>query len=92
MPELSAYIVLVAAALLCVLLLVLVWLTFKSRRRSSHFEPPDFSETGARFVSKARYRGRRVFHYDDGGVLAETRRGFEAFENFDAYRYHVDRR
>jgi uncharacterized protein (DUF427 family) len=57
-----------------------------------NFEPDAISRTGARLVSKARYRGRRVFHYSDGEVIAETKRGFRPFESFDAYRYYVDRR
>ena len=61
-------------------------------RRMRHFEPPARLHNGARLVSKARYRGRRVFHYSDGEVIAETRYGYKPFESFDAYRYHVDRR
>jgi hypothetical protein len=57
-----------------------------------NFEPEAISRNGARLVSKARYRGRRVFHYSDGEVIAETKRGFRPFESFDAYRYYVDRR
>jgi hypothetical protein len=61
-------------------------------RRKRHFQPPSHSRNGARLVSKARYRGRRVYHYSDGEVIAETKRGYKPFESFDDYRYHVDRR
>jgi hypothetical protein len=63
-----------------------------SARSKRHFRAPELSRNGARLVSKARYRGRRVFHYSDGEVIAETRRGYKPFESFDAYRYHIDRR
>ena len=49
------------------------------------------TETGARLVSRARYRGRRVAHYSDGSVLAETRLGFKSFESFEAYQRYIDR-
>jgi len=47
--------------------------------------------TGARLVSRARYRGRRVAHYSDGSVLAETRIGFKSFESFEIYQRYIDR-
>lgn len=74
-----------------VLVAFLVFLALGSRSKR-HFEAPALSRNGARLVSKARYRGRRVFHFSDGEVIAETRRGYKPFESFDAYRYHVDRR
>ena len=49
------------------------------------------SQSGARQVSRARYRGHRVLHYSDGSVLAETRFGFKPFESFDQYRQYIDR-
>jgi hypothetical protein len=49
------------------------------------------SPSGARQVSRARYRGYRVVHYSDGSVLAETRVGFKSFESFDLYRQYIDR-
>ncbi len=46
---------------------------------------------GAQLVSRARYRGRRVAHYSDGSVLAETRLGFKSFESFEVYQRYIDR-
>ena len=46
---------------------------------------------GTKLVNRARYRGRRVAHYSDGSVVAETRFGFKPFENFEAYRRYIDR-
>lgn len=46
---------------------------------------------GAQLVSRTRYRGRRVAHYSDGSVLAETRLGFKSFENFELYQRYIDR-
>lgn len=46
---------------------------------------------GAQLVSRARYRGRRVAHYNDGSVVAETRIGFKPFESFEAYQRYIDR-
>ena len=77
--------------LVLVLAALLVLLALGSRSKRD-FEAPSLWRNGARLVSKARYRGRRVFHYSDGEVIAETRRGYKPFESFDAYRYHVDRR
>jgi len=75
-------------------IMMLAWLAYCAivSRRKRHFEPPSHSRNGARLVSKARYRGRRVYHYSDGEVIAETKRGYKPFESFDDYRYHVDRR
>lgn len=81
-----------AAGMLVIILLVAGLVAIGSVRRKKHFEPEPISRSGARLVSKARYRGRRVFHYSDGEVVAETKRGFKPFESFDAYRYYVDRR
>jgi len=46
---------------------------------------------GVQLVSRARYRGRRVAHYSDGSVLAETRFGFKSFESFEVYQRYIDR-
>jgi len=46
---------------------------------------------GIQLVSRARYRGRRVAHYSDGSVLAETRFGFKPFESFEMYQRYIDR-
>jgi uncharacterized protein (DUF427 family) len=78
--------------MLVIILLGALIYVLGSGRRKRNFEPDAISRTGARLVSKARYRGRRVFHYSDGEVIAETKRGFRPFESFDAYRYYVDRR
>lgn len=92
MSDSVTYIVLGAAGTLVVILLAsLAYIAITSRRKR-HFEPPSHSRNGARLVSKARYRGRRVYHYSDGEVIAETKRGYKPFESFDDYRYHVDRR
>ncbi len=92
MSESVTYIVLGAAGMLVIMMLV--WLAYGAivSRRKRHFEPPSHSRNGARLLSKARYRGRRVYHYSDGEVIAETKRGYKPFESFDDYRYHVDRR
>ena len=60
---------------------------YKTRRWKDDRDAP----SGARLVSRARYRGRRVVHYSDGSVLAETRFGFKSFESFDLYRQYIDR-
>ena len=87
-----SYIVLSAAGMLALVLVsVLLFLAFGSRSKRN-FAAPAISRNVARLVSKARYRGRRVFHYSDGEVIAETRFGYKSFESFDAYRYNVDRR
>ena len=85
---------LIAGALIMLVVIGLVYglVMLVARRRMRVFEPEQITREGARLVSKARYRGRRVFHYSDGGVVAETKHGFKPFESFDAYRYHVDRR
>ncbi len=46
---------------------------------------------GIQLVNRARYRGRRVAHYSDGSVLAETRFGFKSFESFEMYQRYIDR-
>ena len=92
MSEATGYIVLGAAGMLAIILLGALIFVLGSGRRKRNFEPEATSRNGARLVSKARYRGRRVFHYSDGEVVAETKRGFKPFESFDAYRYYVDRR
>jgi hypothetical protein len=90
--EATGYIVMGAAGMLVIILLGALIFAIGSRRGKKNFEPDAISRSGARLVSKARYRGRRVFHYSDGEVVAETRRGFKPFESFDAYRFYVDRR
>ena len=92
MSDTVLYISLGAAGTLAIMLMA--WMAYGAvaSRRKRHFEPPSHSRNGARLVSKARYRGRRVYHYSDGEVIAETRRGYKPFESFDDYRYHVDRR
>ena len=92
MSSTVSYIVLGAAGMLVVMLVAFLLYLLLSGRSKKHFEAPAHSRNGARLVSKARYRGRRVFHYSDGEVIAETRRGYKPFESFDAYRYFVDRR
>jgi hypothetical protein len=86
------YISLGAAGTLAIMLLASLVFRAIASRRKRHFQPPSHSRNGARLVSKARYRGRRVYHYSDGEVIAETRLGYKPFESFDDYRYHVDRR
>lgn len=49
------------------------------------------ADNGVKLVSRARYRGRRVAHYSDGSVLAETWFGFKSFESFEVYRRYIDR-
>ncbi len=85
---------LIAGALIMLVVIGVVYaaVLLAARRRKRVFDPEQITRAGARLVSKARYRGRRVFHYSDGGVVAETKHGFKPFESFDAYRYHVDRR
>ena len=92
MSESVLYIVIGSAGTLVIMLLASLAYSALTSRRKRHFQPPAHSRNGARLVSKARYRGRRVYHYSDGEVIAETKRGYKPFESFDDYRYHVDRR
>jgi hypothetical protein len=90
--EATIYILMGAVGTLVIVLLVALVYVAGSGRRKRNFEPEVVSRNGARLVSKARYRGRRVFQHSDGEVVAETKRGFKPFESFDAYRHYVDRR
>ena len=76
-------------ALLLAICLVVIAVKRMKRKDIGHNHT---SPSGAKLLSTARYRGRRVAHYSDGTVIAETRFGSKSFESFDAYRYYVDRR
>jgi hypothetical protein len=92
MSENITYLIAGAIGALAVLLIVFVLLKLIKRRKDRHMHSESTSPTGARMLSRARYRGRQVTHYSDGSVLAETRFGLKNFESFDAYRYYVDRK
>ena len=93
MSEKAAYIVSGALGMLAVMLVVaLIFMLVNMRRNRKLSFDAEILPSGARLLSRAKYRGRRVAHYSDGSVIAETRRGPKAFESFDAYRYFVDRR
>ena len=79
------------AALLLLLAAVRLLKRFGYWRRH-RFQPLAVLRDGARLVSKARYRGRKVFHYSNGVVVGETKLGFRQFDSFDAYRQYVDQR
>ena len=65
--------------------------TLLQMRKNKRWNDDSDLPSGARQVSRARYRGHRVMHYSDGSVLAETRFGFKSFESFDLYRQYIDR-
>ena len=79
------------AGVSAVLAIAVIIQTLLQMRKNKRWKDDRDAPSGARLVSRARYRGRRVVHYSDGTVLAETRFGFRSFENFDLYRQYIDR-
>ncbi len=79
------------AGVSAVLAIAVIVQTLLQMRKTKRWNDGGDSPSGARRVSRARYRGRRVVHYSDGTVLAETRLGFKSFESFDQYRQYIDR-
>lgn len=92
MNESMTYLIAAALGALAALCIVIVVLKLLNRRRRSTLLDKDVSPSGARLLSRTRYRGRRVSHFSDGTVVAETRFSSKAFESFDAYRFYVDRK
>lgn len=76
------------SAMLAIAVIVQTLLQMHKHKR---WKDDSASPSGARLVNRARYRGRRVMHYSDGTVLAETPFGFKLFESFDFYRQYIDR-
>jgi len=79
------------AGVSAVLAIMVIAHTLLQMRKNKRWKDDRDAPSGATFVSRTRYRGHRVMHYDDGSVLAETRLGFSSFENFDLYRQYIDR-
>ncbi len=79
------------AGISAVLAIAVIVQTLLQKRKNRRWQDDRDAPSGARLVSRARYRGHRVVHYSDGSVLAETRFGFRSFESFDLYRQYVDR-
>ena len=79
------------AGVSAVLAIAVIVQTLLQMRKARRWKDDRDAPSGARLVSRARYRGHRVVHYSDGSVLAETRFGFKSFENFDRYRQYIDR-
>ncbi|MGI9513986.1 MAG: hypothetical protein ACR2OL_13870 [Anderseniella sp.] len=79
------------AGVAAVIAIVVIVQTLLQMRKTKRWNDDRDAPSGARLVNRARYRGRRVVHYSDGSVLAETRFGFKSFGSFDLYRQYVDR-
>ncbi len=79
------------AGISAVLAIAVIVQTLLQMRKNRRWNDNGDLPSGARQVSRARYRGHRVMHYSDGSVLAETRFGFKSFESFDLYRQYIDR-
>ncbi len=79
------------AGVSAVLAIVVIVHTLLQMHKNKRWTDDSDAPSGASLVSRARYRGHRVIHYNDGSVLAETRFGFRSFENFDLYRQYIDR-
>lgn len=71
--------------------LVVIVETLLQMNKNKRWANAGSTPAGAQLVSRARYRGRRVAHYSDGSVLAETRIGFKSFESFEVYQHYIDR-
>lgn len=79
------------AGVSAILATIIIVQTLLQMRKNKRWNDDSDLPSGARQVSRARYRGHRVMHYSDGSVLAETRFGFKSFESFDLYRQYIDR-
>ncbi|WP_108880545.1 hypothetical protein [Anderseniella sp. Alg231-50] len=79
------------AGVSAILATLIIVQTLLQMRKNKRWNDDSDLPSGARQVSRARYRGHRVMHYSDGSVLAETRFGFKSFESFDLYRQYIDR-